>query len=197
MLAVVEVFPSTVPLQEYEHGHQNTGARGRIQGDLRNCTAQGGNRFRLACRPKPSSAEFLLSAKDTARALRLELLAPATLVSSRRGGVKNVTLGSIGPDGSIASTLKAQVSCNSKEPVRCGSLESQTELTSVGDLQAAPNTLASPSSAIDHYTRTISTTQPAQEPHKIYGLVDLLENLYRRKLPNSKASFAILEFCEE
>jgi hypothetical protein len=104
--------------------------------------------------------------------------------------------GAVSTEGN-ASKIVLNIACNSKQPVRCDSEGARAELRSSADLQAAANELSSASSPAGQYIRKLSTTKPAGEPHKIYGLADLLENFYRRQLPDARSSFAAVEFCEE
>ncbi|MBZ5533440.1 MAG: hypothetical protein LAO20_18580 [Acidobacteriia bacterium] len=196
ILPVVEVFPSTVPPEQYQVCQETKDQRGRIEGDLVNCAVSSANDFRLSCLPKPSSAHLQLSTKDPNRPLRLDLLAPANLSFSGHGTIQKVTLAG-GSAGGSPSRLTIQIACNGKQPVHCGTPEARSELTSTGDMQAAVNELSSPVSVLGNYIQKLATTQPAVEPHKIYGLADLLENFYRRNLPESKSVFATLQFCQE
>jgi len=198
ILPALEVFPSAVPLMEYRRCQQSTDASGRLIGDPINCRNVGPNRFTLECRPKPSKAPLLVSPAEPSRPLHLRLLAPAKFSYSGRGPVDSIKLDT-GRETSPIATLKlqAEASCNSNQPVRCGSIESRVELHSTADVEAAASELASASSVSGRHLQQLSTNRPALEPHKVYGLADLLENFYRRKLTTPSSSFATLEFCTE
>lgn len=69
ILPPVEIFPSTVPPQEYQSCQQTKDQRGRIEGDLVSCAVSSANDFHLSCLPKPSSAGLQLTAKEPHRPL--------------------------------------------------------------------------------------------------------------------------------
>ena len=196
VLPAIEVFPSTVPRQDYRGCQQSVDQRGRIEGDLINCARVAPNRFQLSCRPKPSRASLLLTGAETTHALPLTLLAPAKFGFSSHGVA---TRPMFTPDatGRGMSNLNVEVSCNSKQPIRCGSDESRVELTSMADIESVSRDVSSAGSEIGRFVLGLSTKVPAMEPHKVYGLADLLENFYKRKLPEAKSTFAALEFCQE
>lgn len=95
------------------------------------------------------------------------------------------------------SKLTLQVACNGRQPIHCSSADARSELISSGDVKTAIDELSSPSSLVGSYVQKLATTQPPVEPHKVYGLADLLENFYRRNLPESRSVFATLQFCQE
>src|SRR5437868_4285795 len=78
-----------------------------------------------------------------------------------------------------------------------GSKESRVNLASTADIQSAAEQVSSEKSETGRFVAKFSTTMPAVEPHKVYGLADLLENFYRRKLPEARSTLAGLEFCQE
>lgn len=194
ILPPVEIFPSTVPPEEYQYCQQTKDQRGRIEGDLVNCVVNSANDFHLICLPRPSSAHLQLTAKEPHRPLLLDLLAPASLSVSGHGAVQKILQAGA---GNSLSKLTLQIACNGRQPIRCSSAEARSELISTDDVQAAINELSSPSSLVGGYVQKLATTQPSVEPHKVYGLADLLENFYRRNLPESRAVFATLQFCQE
>jgi hypothetical protein len=81
--------------------------------------------------------------------------------------------------------------------MRCGVDESEVKVSSVPDLALAAREVTDSSSPAGQLLQHLSTRSPASEPHKVYGLADLLENFYRRKLPDSHHAIADLKLCEE
>lgn len=192
----VEVFPSNIPPQVYSECRQERNERGQIIGDLVGCvptsqTSQ--NQFRLSCRPKPSKGSLIVSPTPAPDSLRLGLLAPFTMSLAKKGQVSSIGFA----NAQESLELRLEMNCDAKHPVGCGSTAGLVELTSTGDLAAAASAIADEKSPANHYLGVISTRTPAVEPHKVYGLADLLQNFYRRKLPEAQSRFAMLEFCQE
>jgi hypothetical protein len=196
LLSPFEVFPSSVPAEHFTGCQQTKDQRGRIKGDLINCSRLEENRFKLSCRPKPSLAELVITSQPQMEGLRLALLAPAKTTIHTRGNAQAVQ-GETGVADTALARLSIQASCGGERRMRCGVDESEVKVSSVPDLALAAREVTDSSSPAGQLLQHLSTRSPASEPHKVYGLADLLENFYRRKLPDSHHAIADLKLCEE
>jgi hypothetical protein len=193
LLPAVEVFPSALPEQSYGACQQKRDARHRIVGGLVNCRVSEPNHLRLSC--GESAVTMLeLGRNVPADAMRIRMIAPVRFGNS--GG--NIVTGLDIPTGleGIPRVL-LKVSCDGRKRVGCGTTAASTQLTTTPDFQAAANAITSGQTAGAKYAQAMSTRSPASDPGKVYGLGDLLQNFYRRQLPEGTSAFATLEVCQE
>lgn len=193
LLPAVEVFPSTLPEQSYGACSQERDARNRIIGGLVNCSISESNHLRLSC---GESAETILGLRrnHAAQPMREFLAAPVRFQSMGGTILKGLE---VGHQSSGAPAIHLRVSCDGRKPIACGTSESTSTLSTRPDFQAAANAMVTGSTVGASYLNSMSTGTPALEPEKVYGLRDLLQNFYRRQLPEGTAKFATLEICQE
>jgi hypothetical protein len=193
LLPAIEVFPSTLPEQSYSTCHQERDARGRILGGLVNCQVAESNHLRLSC-GESALTTLELRRNVPADAMQIRLIAPVRFGS--RGG--SIVTGLDVPNGSEGiPRVLLKVSCDGRKRVACGTTAASTQLMTTPDFQTAANAITSGQTAGAKYALAMSTRIPASDPEKVYGLGDLLQNFYRRQLPEGASVFATLEVCQE
>jgi hypothetical protein len=193
ILPAIEIFPSTLPPQAFEGCQQARDARQRIVGGLVNCRTPEFNRLRLSC-GQSAKTTLELNRQISADPMRIFTVAPVRFHNSGGSIVKALE---IPIQSSGLSQIRVKVSCDGGKRVACGSAESNTQLTTTPDFQAAADAMITGNTQGAKYINAMSTRTPGEDPEKVYGLGDLLQNFYRRQLPIGTSQFAALEVCQE
>jgi hypothetical protein len=193
VLPAIEVFPSTVPDQAYTSCEQEHDVRGRIVGGLVNCRIEKPNDLHLSC-GKAAQTQLQVASSSSTDSMHLRLIAPVKFLTSGGQMVRTIDVAST---HKLSSPILLGVSCGESTHVSCGSSEAITELATIADFNAAATSIVSGQTIGAKYAQSISTRSPANEPEKVYGLGDLLQNFYRRQLPEGKSTFATLEICQD
>jgi hypothetical protein len=95
----------------------------------------------------------------------------------------------------VGETLKLQLTCEPGWQVRCS--EPVTASWSLlPQYKSAADDVAANASPSARYVSSLSTKSPAQKPHAVYGLSELLESFYRRQLAEHQQALATLKFCQ-
>jgi hypothetical protein len=196
LLPPIEVFPGTIPPQSYGSCARKLQG-GRLVGDLINCQKIGINDFRLSCGAQSYYAEFKFSGTPSPDALRMKFLAPLSVSKASGAMLRGARVSTTIQSASTSDiSIMAGIQCNGNKLVDCDGNESQSNLVSSANFDEAAKQLAGSNSRIAQFINGFSTRTPATEPHKVYGLSDLLQNFYRRSLPQAELPFATLKLCQ-
>ncbi|HXG07846.1 MAG TPA: hypothetical protein VNI77_11040, partial [Nitrososphaera sp.] len=205
LMPPVEVYPGFAKSPKWTRieAVRGPGGRNLQTGNLSGQLAES-NRITVSCqRDRVNSGPFTLSAVDRASpdSVLIRVL-PSRRLVLEGGGSRFLRNAKWDNNRADATTNNLMLSfglvCDQSWSVTCGSKVEQVKWDILPNYEESSSSLrdTSTKSASLRYVQSLSTINPADEPHRIYGLVDLIASLYSWNLPVRKQNFTFLEFCQ-
>jgi hypothetical protein len=187
LLPPVEVYPGWAHPTGWVDCHKTR----EFSGAFGPCSIAQPTRLVIRCGARAAQAVYHLTPRPSLTQSPITLyMLPSMEVSAPqlpRGNLQEVKWGELGGSADIL------VNCSQKRPLSCGDPRART--TWIGSSHFGNDALVRGVSA--QYLASLSTDDPTTEPHRLFGLKSLVENLYKRQLQSISVELAALEVCQQ
>lgn len=197
LLPPLEVYPGYVPPASWSSCAAQEDSEGGTTGvgEIDTCRVGANGDIELGCAAKGrNSASFQLEAHSAPNPLRMGVL-PILNVSCTSSGNGDPLIEDMKWDH-LGASAKVNLACDPGGRKGCGPDAPAIVWTSTADFAKTAEMLASDRAEPHGMLTSVSTDNVAVQPHRIYGLRDMIDSFYRRDLPKANQKFATVKACQ-